>query len=319
MTSTAAPRQRPFMTVDVFTARPYLGNPLAVVLDATGLTDAQMQSFAAWTNLSETTFVLPPTEAGRAAGADYRVRIFTPGGELPFAGHPTLGSCHAWLAQGGVPQQAQRIVQECAKGLIGIERQDGRLAFQAPSTDISDVEPGLLDDVAAALGAERGQILRAAWLDNGPRWMGVLFEHPDQVLSLEPDHARLKALNTKVGACALYGSAQDAPALIGRSSREARAFATGQRPAAAETDAAPSLEVRGFASPVGVTEDPVTGSLNASLALWLRGEGLLHASYIASQGCCVGRDGRVHVSEDAQGALWIGGHVVECVSGQVLL
>lgn len=319
MTSTAAPRQRPFMTVDVFTARPYLGNPLAVVLDATGLTDAQMQSFAAWTNLSETTFVLPPTEAGRAAGADYRVRIFTPGGELPFAGHPTLGSCHAWLAQGGVPQQAQRIVQECAKGLIGIERQDGRLAFQAPSTHISDVEPGLLDDVAAALGAERGQILRAAWLDNGPRWMGVLFEHPDQVLSLEPDHARLKALNTKVGACALYESAQDAPALIGRSSREARAFATGQRPAAAEADAAPSLEVRGFASPVGVTEDPVTGSLNASLALWLRGEGLLHAPYIASQGCCVGRDGRVHVSEDAQGALWIGGHVVECVSGQVLL
>ena len=204
MTPAYVSRQRPFMTVDVFTARPYLGNPLAVVLDATGLTDAQMQSFAAWTNLSETTFVLPPTEAGRAAGADYRVRIFTPGGELPFAGHPTLGSCHAWLAQGCVPQQAQRIVQECAKGLIGIERQDGRLAFQAPSTDISDVEPGLLDDVAAALGAERGQILRAAWLDNGPRWMGVLFEHPDQVLSLEPDHARLKALNTKVGACALY-------------------------------------------------------------------------------------------------------------------
>ena len=167
------------------------------MLDATGLTDTQMQSFAAWTNLSETTFVLPPTEAGRAAGADYRVRIFTPGGELPFAGHPTLGSCHAWLAQGGVPQQAGRIVQECAKGLISIARQDGRLAFQAPATDIGAVEPGLLAEVAAALGAEPGQILRAAWLDNGPRWMGVLFEHPDQVLALEPDHARLKALNTR--------------------------------------------------------------------------------------------------------------------------
>src|SRR5258706_3447401 len=202
-------QQRNFKQVDVFTGEAYRGNPLAVVLDGTGLSDERMQHFARWTNLSETTFLLPPQDDA----ADYRVRIFTPGGELPFAGHPTLGSCHAWLAQGGVPQQAQRIVQECAKGLIGIERQDGRLAFQAPSSDISDVEPGLLDDVAAALGAERGQILRAAWLDNGPRWMGVLFEHPDQVLSLEPDHARLKALNTKVGACALYESTQDAPAL----------------------------------------------------------------------------------------------------------
>jgi PhzF family phenazine biosynthesis protein len=317
MTPAYVSRQRPFMTVDVFTAKPYRGNPLAVVLDATGLSDAQMQSFAAWTNLSETTFLLPPTEAGRAAGADYRVRIFTPGGELPFAGHPTLGSCHAWLAQGGRPQREDRIVQECAKGLIAIARQEGRLAFEAPPTAISEVEPGLLADVARALGVEAGQILRAAWLDNGPRWMGVLFEDPDQVLALEPDHARLKALNTKVGACALYEGVEDAPALIGRSSREARAFATGQR--AAQAEAAPRLEVRGFASPSGVAEDPVTGSLNAGLALWLRGEGLLRAPYIASQGCCVGRDGRVHVGEDAQGALWIGGHVVECVSGQVLL
>ena len=329
------------MTVDVFTARPYLGNPLAVVLDATGLSDAQMQSFAAWTNLSETTFVLPPTPAGEAAGADYRVRIFTPGGELPFAGHPTLGSCHAWLAHGGMPRQPQRIVQECAKGLIGIVRQDGRLAFEAPPTAISAVEPALLADVAQALGVAPQQILRAAWLDNGPHWMGVLFEDPDQVLALEPDHARLKALNAKVGACALYGDAQAAPALIGRSSREARAFATGQRmsggvppsgvspsgvpPSEASPGEAspggvpPNLEVRGFASPMGVAEDPVTGSLNASLALWLRGEGLLRAPYIASQGCCVGRDGRVHVSEDGHGSLWIGGHVVDCVKGQVLL
>ncbi|MDR0225034.1 MAG: PhzF family phenazine biosynthesis protein [Burkholderiaceae bacterium] len=315
MTTTTIPRQRPFMTVDVFTARPYLGNPLAVVLDATDLDDARMQAFAAWTQLSETTFLLPPTEAGLAGGADYRVRIFTPGGELPFAGHPTLGSCHAWLSQGGRPRQNGRIVQECAKGLVAIERQGERLAFEAPATDIGAVEPGLLADVAQALGVQPDQIRRAAWLDNGPRWMGVLLEHPDQVLGLEPDHGRLKALNTKVGACALYDTVDDAPALIGRSSREARAFATGQR----QAEAAPRLEVRGFASPVGVNEDPVTGSLNASLALWLRGQGLLHPPYIASQGCCVGRDGRVHVGEDGQGALWIGGDVVECVRGQVLL
>ena len=208
-------------------------------------------------------------------------------------------------------------MQECAKGLIAIVRQDGRLAFEAPPTDISAVEPGLLADVARALGVQPGQILRAAWLDNGPRWMGVLVEDPDLVLALEPDHARLKALNTKVGACALYEDTAAAPALIGRSSREARAFATGQRSAGAA--AAPQLEVRGFASPVGVTEDPVTGSLNASLGLWLRAEGVLRPPYVASQGCCVGRDGQVYLSEDAQGALWVGGHVVECVRGQVLL
>src|SRR5947207_10048325 len=142
--------KRPFTQVNVFSADPLGGNPLAVVHSAEGLSEAQMGALARWTNLSETTFLLPPTDPD----ADYYVRIFTPGGELPFAGHPTLGSCHAWLAAGGVPQQAQRIVQECAKGLIGIERQDGRLAFQAPSTDIRDVEPGLLDDVAGPLGAE---------------------------------------------------------------------------------------------------------------------------------------------------------------------
>lgn len=310
-----APRQRPFMTVDVFTAQPYRGNPLAVVLDGTGLDEAQMQSFAAWTHLSETTFVLPPTEAGLAQGADYRVRIFTPGGELAFAGHPTLGSCHAWLAQGGVPRQAGRIVQECAKGLVAIERHGDRLAFEAPATAIGEVEPGLLAAVTEALGVEVGQILRAAWLDNGPRWLGLLFAHPDQVLALEPEHARLKALNVKVGACALYED-EPAPALIARASREARAFATGLRAAA---DEAPRLEVRGFTSPIGIAEDPVTGSLNASLAVWLRHLALLRAPYLAQQGCCVGRDGRIHVGEDAQGRLWIGGAVVECVRGTMVL
>ncbi|MDR3004345.1 MAG: PhzF family phenazine biosynthesis protein [Acidovorax sp.] len=313
-------RQRPLMTVDVFTSVPYRGNPLAVVLDGTGLDDAQMQAFAAWTNLSETTFVLPPTAAGRAAGADYRVRIFTPGGELPFAGHPTLGSCHAWLAQGGVPQRADRIVQECAKGLVAITRHaDGageRLAFAAPATAISAVEPELQAQVAQALGVSEDQVLRAAWLDNGPRWMGVLLDEPDTVLSLTPDHARLKALNVKAGVCALY-PAEEAPALIGRSSREARAFATGLRASSEPTG--PQLEVRGFAAPTGVHEDPVTGSLNASLALWLRENGLLRAPYLANQGCCVGRDGQVHISEDEQKQLWVGGHTVTCIQGQVLL
>lgn len=313
-------RQRPFTTVDVFTSVPYRGNPLAVVLDGTGLDDEQMQAFAAWTNLSETTFVLPPSDAGRAAGADYRVRIFTPGGELPFAGHPTLGSCHAWLAQGGVPQRADRIVQECAKGLVAITRHADtageRLAFAAPATAISAVEPALLTQVAQALGVSESQVQSAAWLDNGPRWMGVLLDSPDTVLALEPDHARLKALNVKAGVCALY-PAEEAPALIGRSSREARAFATGLRASSEPTG--PQLEVRGFAAPVGVHEDPVTGSLNAGLGLWLRDSGLLRAPYLAQQGCCVGRDGQVHISEDEQGQLWVGGHTVTCIQGQVLL
>lgn len=309
-----APRQRPFMTVDVFTAQPYRGNPLAVVLDGTGLDEARMQSFAAWTHLSETTFMLPPTEAGRAQGADYRVRIFTPGGELPFAGHPTLGSCHAWLAQGGVPKQAGRIVQECAKGLVAIERHGDRLAFEAPATDMAAVDAALLAAVAQALGLDGGQILHAAWLDNGPRWLGLVLAHPDLLLALEPEHARLKALNVMVGACALY-EAEEPLALIARTSREARAFATGLRPA----QEAPRLEVRGFTSPIGIAEDPVTGSLNASLAVWLRHLALLRAPYLAQQGCCVGRDGHIHVSEDAQGRLWIGGDVMTCIQGSVAI
>jgi PhzF family phenazine biosynthesis protein len=308
------------MTVDVFTSVPYRGNPLAVVLDGTGLDEAQMQAFAAWTNLSETTFVLPPTAAGHAAGADYRVRIFTPGGELPFAGHPTLGSCHAWLAQGGVPQRAEHIVQECAKGLVSIQRHSDatgeRLAFAAPTTAIDAVEPALVDEVAQALGVEPQQILRAAWLDNGPRWMGVLLASTDTVLALEPDHTRLKALNVKAGVCALY-EAEEAPALIGRSSREARAFATGLR--AGSEPMGPQLEVRGFAAPVGVNEDPVTGSLNAGLGLWLRSMELLRPPYLANQGCCVGRDGQIYISEDDQAQLWVGGHTVTCIQGQVLL
>ncbi|WP_315128375.1 PhzF family phenazine biosynthesis protein [Comamonas antarctica] len=312
-----APRSRAFAQVDVFTQVALRGNPVAVVLDGAGLDDAAMQAFASWTQLSETTFVLPPSAAARARGADYQLRIFTPGGELPFAGHPTLGSCHAWLEHGGQPQSAQHIVQECKKGLVTIARQDGRLAFAAPALARTAPEPALLAGVLEALSLRPEQVLAAEQLDNGPQWLGLLLDSPETVLLLDPDHARLKALKQKVGVAALY-PAEHMPALVRRSSREARAFAQG---ASAQGAARPAvqLEVRAFAAATGVNEDPVTGSLNASLAQWLIAEGRLQAPYAANQGSCLGRDGWVHVSADAQGQLWIGGHTVGCIRGSVLL
>ena len=305
-------RQRPFKQVDVFTATPYYGNPLAVVLDGAGLSDDEMQRFARWTNLSETTFVLPPTQAG----ADYRVRIFTPGTELPFAGHPTLGSCHAWLENGGKPRQADVIVQECAVGLVTIRRAGHHLAFAAPPLKRSTPAPELLASVAQALGISTAQIRAAQHLDNGPQWLGLLLDSTDTVLALAPDHQALKDLKQKVGVCAVE-SAQPAISLIAKSSREARAFA--EHAADAPQHAAPDLEVRAFAAPVGVTEDPVTGSLNASLAQWLMAEGHLPERYVASQGTCLGRAGRVQLERDASGQVWVGGQVVTCISGQVQL
>lgn len=305
---------RPFKQIDVFTATPYYGNPLAVVLDGTGLSDEAMQRFAHWTNLSETTFLLPPTEAGRAAGADYRVRIFTPGAELPFAGHPTLGSCHAWLEAGGTPQASDVIVQECGVGLVRLRRQGTLLAFAAPPLQRSTPDPALLAQVAAALGLQAPQILAAQWLDNGPVWLGLLLDSPDTVLALEPDHLSLKTLGVKVGVASVNRS-QDAIQLISRSSREARAF-TGHD---AHTLAEPDLEVRAFAAPVGVNEDPVTGSLNASLAQWLIADGHLPERYLAAQGVCLGRAGRVHIERDAGAQVWVGGTSVTCVDGSVTL
>ena len=303
---------RAFAQVDVFTQVALRGNPVAVVLDGEGLDDAAMQAFARWTQLSETTFVLPPTAAARAQGADYQLRIFTPGGELPFAGHPTLGSCHAWLAQGGQPQSATHIVQECKKGLVRIARQGEALAFAAPALTRSAPEPALLAAVLQALSLQPAQVLAAEQLDNGPKWLGLLLDSPETVLALDPDHARLKALGQKVGVAALYPS-DDTPALVKRSSREARAFATSSTAPAAQ------LEVRAFAAATGIIEDPVTGSLNASLAQWLIAEGRLQAPYVANQGSCLGRDGWVHVLTDAQGQLWIGGHTVGCIQGTVTL
>jgi len=317
-------KSRPFKQIDVFTATPCFGNPLAVVLDGTGLSDEALQRFANWTNLSETSFILPPTEAGRAAGADYRARIFTPGAELPFAGHPTLGTCHAWLEAGGTPRASgaaggiapsdEFIVQECGVGLVRI-RQRGQLrAFAAPALTRSAPDAALLAAVIAALGLQPKQVLAAQLLDNGPVWLGLLLENPETVLALDPDHARLKDLGQKVGIASVRRSL-DAIQLISRSSREAKAFDGHDAPTLAE----PDLEVRAFAAPVGVNEDPVTGSLNASLAQWLIADGHLPERYLAGQGACLGRDGRVHIQRDASGQVWVGGESVTCISGTVTL
>lgn len=326
---TAMKRSRRFKQIDVFTEQPCLGNALAVVLDADGLDDAAMQRFARWTNLSETTFLLPPTDAA----ADYRLRIFTPGGELPFAGHPTLGSCHAWLEAGGQPRQKGVVVQQCAKGLVRIERQVAgeterlaeRLAFAAPSMTATPADPAQVTAVVKALGLQASQVLAAQANDNGPVWFSLLLESAEAVLQAKPDTAELKRLGLKVGLVGRY-AAEAAPALIGRANREAAAFksapfsVSGSNSAASPTGASPLIEVRGFvADSSGVYEDPVTGSLNASLAQWLIEAGQLPDSYLASQGTCLGRAGQVHIHRDAAGQVWVGGHSISCVDGTVTL
>ena len=279
---------RPFKQVDVFTRIAYRGNPLAVVLDGTGLSDEQMQHFARWTNLSETTFLLPATRDE----ADYRVRIFTPGGELPFAGHPTLGSCHAWLQTGGEPRSAGFIVQECQVGLVRIRREGDRLAFAAPPLKRSAPSPAVLAQVAQAIGVKASQVVAVQTLDNGPVWLALLLDSPQTVLALAPNHLQLKQLGQKVGVAAVYA---DAPA-------------TG-----------PHLEVRAFAAPIGITEDPVTGSLNASLAQWLIADRHMPARYVVAQGACLQRSGRVHLERDETGQVWVGGETVTCIAGTVVL
>jgi PhzF family phenazine biosynthesis protein len=305
---------RPYQQVDVFTDTAFLGNPLAVVLDGTGLSDAKMQTFAAWTQLSETTFVLPPTPEGAAGGADYRVRIFTPGAELPFAGHPTLGTAHAWLKAGNTPRQAGVLMQECGVGLVTLKQLGERWAFAAPPLTRSDISAEDLGPVLTALGLDASVVIAAQNLNNGPHWLGLLVESVDTVLALEPDHAALKKLGIKVGVAAR----RQAPdgGLIRRANREARAFTSSNtRIANDPTD----LEVRAFAAPVGVTEDPVTGSLNASLAQWLMADGQMPATYSARQGTMLGRAGQVFLSQDAQAQVWVGGDVVACVQGFVTL
>jgi PhzF family phenazine biosynthesis protein len=272
---------RAFRQVDVFTTVPYRGNPVAVVLDATGLSSGDMQRFAHWTNLSETTFVLPPS----TSQADYRVRIFTPAGELPFAGHPTLGTCHAWLETGGAPSDASRIVQECAAGLIPIRRADDTLAFAAPPLIRSgDVEDAILDRIATDLGIYGADIIDAAWADNGPGWVAVLLESAEAVLALQPNPVSLD-----IGVVGFHPPGEDA-----------------------------AIEVRAFFPKDGATaEDPVTGSLNASVAMWLRDSGRLSPPYVATQGAALGRAGVVHVDADDAGTIWVGGGTVTCIVGTV--
>jgi PhzF family phenazine biosynthesis protein len=275
---------RRFTQVDVFTDTPLLGNPLAVVHDAQGLSDAQMAAFARWTNLSETTFLLPPTDPA----ADYRVRIFTPGSELPFAGHPTLGSCHAWLEAGGSARAAGEVVQQCGAGLVRIRRDGARNAFAAPALRRRDVTDAELAPVLAALGLARAQVQATQWLDNGPAWLSLLLDSATTVLALEPDHSALRKL-PKVGVVGPHAAGGDC-----------------------------QFEVRGFAASIGVPEDPVTGSLNASLAQWLIGSGAAPEAYVAAQGTRMARAGRVHIAREAD-TVWVGGSSVSCVRGELTL
>jgi PhzF family phenazine biosynthesis protein len=276
------PRQRAFAQVDVFGDGPCSGNPVAVVAVGDGLSDEEMQRFANWTNLSETTFILP-TEDPRA---DYRVRIFTPSVELPFAGHPTLGTCHAWLEMGG-RARGESIIQECGAGLVEIRR-DGsdRLAFAAPPLVRSGpLEPEVLAEVRDVLGLAEDEVVDAAWVDNGPGWLAVLLESDERLLGLEP----------------------------GRSALDIGVVAPSSEPDAA-------LEVRGFFPAADVlVEDPVTGSLNASLAQWLLGTGRVTAPYVARQGTALGRRGRIHVSQDGFGTIWIAGETHTLVTGSLTL
>jgi PhzF family phenazine biosynthesis protein len=273
---------RPFAQVDVFTTTPYSGNPVAVVLDAEGLSTEEMERFANWTNLSETTFVLPPSDDS----ADYRVRIFTPTVELPFAGHPTLGTCHAWAAAHGM-QARDEFVQECAAGLVRIRRGEAGLAFAAPPL-LRDgpVDEAMVQRIATWLELDRDEILDAEWADNGPGWVAVLLEDASAVLAVRPASA-----NLDLGIVGAYPPGSPA-----------------------------AFEVRAFFPKDGVlVEDPVTGSLNAAIAPWLLRTGRTTAPYVVSQGTLLGRAGRVHVERDDVGTIWVGGASATCVSGEVEL
>lgn len=276
---------RRFQQVDVFAADPLHGNPVAVVVDGDGLTTDEMQTFARWTNLSETTFLSAPT----ADGADYAVRIFTPDEELPFAGHPTLGSCHAWLTAGGVPADGDTIVQECRAGLVRVRRSGASLAFAAPPLVRSGpADADELARLAEVLRVDAVQIVRAQWVDNGPGWIAAQLADADSVLAVEPGPLG----EWKVGV-------------------------VGAHPAGADE----SFEVRAFFTKGGqVAEDPVTGSLNASLAQWMLGDGLAVAPYRVRQGTAMGRRGIVEIDQpEADGDVWIGGATVTLIEGTVTL
>lgn len=300
---------RRFQQVDVFTHRVGWGNPLAVVLDAEGLDEHAMQRFARWTNLSETVFVLPPV----AAEADYRVRIFTPGSELPFAGHPTLGTAHAWLSGPAAPKQGGLLVQECAAGLIPVRCDDAsQLAFAAPPLRRAPLSADLLPALLQALGLHASDVRLSQQLDNGPVWHTLWLHSADAVLAVQPDLVALRALGIQAAVAGPYPVS--GPGLLARANREARAFA-----AAPNSGETPHIEVRAFAPAFGVAEDSVTGSLNASLAQWLIAEGELPAQYVAAQGWALERAGRIHLSRAANGQVWVAGHCVTAISGSLRL
>lgn len=271
-----------FHQLDVFSKEPLLGNPLAVVHAAQALSEDVMARFARWTNLSETTFLLPPT----SAGADYKVRIFTPGRELPFAGHPTLGSCFAWLAAGGQAHSPDYIVQECGIGLVRIKKDGEKLAFAAPKLlRTGAIEEPTLNKIAAGLNIDVTDIIDHQWIDNGPGWCAIMLRTAEQVLSLRPDFVKLGDL--KLGVIA-------------------------PQPEGSDTD----YEVRAFVGSLGVPEDPVTGSLNAGLGIWLINAGISKPSYVVSQGTVLQRKGRVYVDKSGSD-IWVGGHTAICVEGTV--
>ena len=275
--------KRPFRQVNVFSADALSGNPLAVVQEATGLAETQMAALARWTNLSETTFLLQPTDPA----ADYHVRIFTPFGELPFAGHPTLGSCHVWLAAGGKPRHPGKVVQQCGVGLVEVRCDGERLEFAAPPlrrTGVLDAD--LLAGIQSALSVSPGDIVHHQWIDNGPGWCAVMLRSARQVLSLKPDWAALAPF--KLGVVGPHVPGHEA-----------------------------AFEVRAFIGPGGF-EDPVTGSLNASLGQWLIAAGLAGSSYVAAQGTALQRAGRVHVRKEGE-TVWVGGDVVEVIRGELSL
>lgn len=274
----------PFQQLDVFADEPFKGNPLAVVLGADDLADATMAAIATWTNLSETTFLLKPT----AAGADYRVRIFTPERELPFAGHPTLGSCQAWLNAGHAPKQQDLIVQECSAGLVPIKRDGHRLAFAAPPLQrTGDVDAATLATIARGLRIQANAIKASQWVDNGPGWVAVMLATRAEVLALRPDYPALGEI--KLGVVAPWDAAADGPGA--------------------------AFEVRAFIPSLAI-EDPVTGSLNAGLAQWLISAQLAPAQYVASQGTALGRRGRVHIASVAD-EVWVGGETITRIDGQI--
>ena len=283
--------KRRFYQLDVFSARPLLGNPLAVVHAAAGISDATMAAFARWTNLSETTFLLPPSDPA----ADYHVRIWTPGGELPFAGHPTLGSCHAWLAAGGRPKQSGMVVQQCGVGLVRIRQSGerlgdqaataGRLSFGAPPRRrTGPLDAALLARIVEGTGVTAADVLHHQWVDNGPGWCAVMLRSAAQVLAVKPKWPVLEGI--KLGLVGAHEAGHDA-----------------------------RFEVRALIGD-GNYEDPVTGSLNASLAQWMIESGLAPSSYVSAQGAVLQRAGRVHI-EQIGDTVWVGGDVAICIEGEV--